>query len=149
LKAVVGDDAFDAAATDDPAGLAELLGDDIGGGVGVEEAIANDLADDFVGTAVEAFGAAFLAFQGGGAAVGECLAELEVALLTEAELARGGGGAEALALAFDEHGEFAGDLVVGAEGEGAGGADEELTLEIDVEHRVTGSEAGEEENHWG
>jgi hypothetical protein len=51
-----------------------------------------------------------------------------------------------LALTFDEHGEFAGDLVVGAEGEGAGGADEELTLEIDVEHGVTRSEAGEEEN---
>src|SRR5216683_608209 len=134
LKAVVSDDAFDAARTDDPAGLAELLGDDVGGGVGVEEAVADDLADDFVGAAVEAFGAAFLAEQGGGAAVGERLAELEVALFTEAELARGGGGAEALALAFDEHGEFAGDLVVWAEGEGAGGADEELLLQIDVEH---------------
>jgi hypothetical protein len=149
LKAVVGDDAFDAAGTDDPAGLAELLGDDIGGGVRVEEAVADDLADDFVGTAVEAFGTAFLAEEGGGAAVGERLAELEVALFTEAELACGGGGAEALALAFDEHGEFAGDLVVGVEGERASSADEELTLEIDVEHRVTGSEAGEKENRWG
>lgn len=149
MKAVVGDDAFDAAGTDDPAGLAEFLGDDVGGGVGVEEAVADDLADDFVGAAVAAFGAAFLAEEGGAAAVGERLAELEVALLTEAELACGGGGAEALALAFDEHGEFAGDLVVGSEGEGAGGADGELLLEIDVEHGDTGTEGGAKEGRCG
>lgn len=148
MKAVVGDDAFDAAGTDDPARLAELLGDDVGGGVGVEEAVADDLADDFVGAAGGAFGAAFLAEQRGGAAVGERLAELEVALLAEAELACGGGGAEALALAFDEHGEFAGDLVVGAEGEGAGGADEELLLEIDVEHGAP-APRGWKENRCG
>src|SRR5216683_2622456 len=146
LKAVVSDDAFDAARTDDPAGLAELLGDDVGGGVGVEEAVADDLADDFVGAAVATFGAAFLAEQGGAAAVGERLAELEVALLREAELACGGGGAEALAFAFDEHGEFAGDLVVGAEGEGAGGADEEQLLEIDVEHGGHLHREGSKEN---
>jgi hypothetical protein len=113
---------------------AELLGDDVGGGVGVEEAVADDLTDDFVGAAVEAFGTAFLAEQGGGAAVDERLTELEVALFTEAELASGCCGAEALAFTFDEHGEFAGNLVVGAEGERASGADEELLLEIDVEH---------------
>ena len=142
----MGDDAFDAAGTDGPAGLAEFLGDDIGGGVGVEEAVADDLADDFIGAAVEAFGAAFLAEQGGGAAVGERLAELEVALLAQAELACGGGGAEALALAFDEHREFAGDLVVGPEGAGAGGADEELLLEIGVEHGGTCTGWESEEN---
>ena len=130
----MGDDAFDAARTNDPAGLAEFLGDDVSRGVGVEEAMADDLADDFVGATVETFGAAFLAQQSGAAAVGERLAELEIALFTEAELACGGGGTEALALAFDEHGEFVGDLVVGAEGERAGGTDEELLLEIDLEH---------------
>jgi hypothetical protein len=122
--------------------LAEFLGNDVSGGVGVEEAKANDLADDFVGTAGVTFGAAFLAEQSGGAPVGEGLTELEVALLTQAELACGSGGSESLTFAFDEHGEFAGDLVVGAEGEGAGGADEELLLEIDVEHGGTCTRRG-------
>src|SRR5207248_665539 len=105
-----------------------------GGGVGVEEAVANDLADGFVGAAGGAFGAAALALQGGGAVGEKGAAELEVALLAEAELLSGGVGAEALALALDEHKELACDLVGGGDGERTGGADELLELGIEVEH---------------
>jgi hypothetical protein len=136
----MGDDAFDAAGADGPAGLTEFWGDDGRGGLGIEEAMANDLANDFVGAAGGTLGAAFVAVQGQGAAVGEGLAELEVALFAEAEFAGGLDGAKAFARAFEEHGEFAGDFVVGRHGQGAGGADELLEFEVEVSHgRAPGS----------
>ena len=61
------------------------------------------------------------------------MADLEVALLAEAELLGGGAGAKSLALARDEHGELAGDLVGGGDGERTGGADELLELGVEVE----------------
>jgi hypothetical protein len=139
LKAVVGDDAFDAAGANDPTGLAEFLGDDVSGGFGIEEAMANDLADDFVGAAVVAFGSAGLAAEGGGAERGEGVSELEIALFAEAELACGLEGSEALALALDEHGEFAGDFVVGEDGEGTSGTKQLLELQIEGEHKDSGA----------
>jgi hypothetical protein len=134
LKAEVGNDAFDAAGTDDPAGLAEFLGNDRGGSFGIEEAMANDLADDFVGTAVVAFWAAFMALQGQGAAVGESLSQLEIALFAETELLGGTERSEFLALAFQEHGEFAGDFIVVQDAERTLGPDELLELEIELKH---------------
>lgn len=130
----MSDDAFDAAGAKGEANLAKLLGNDSGGGVGVEEAMPNDLANHFVGASRGAFGSAFLTEECGGAEVAVGLAQLEIALFAEAELARCGGGSESLTFAFDEHGEFAGDFIVGSESEGAGGADKELLLQIDVEH---------------
>ena len=134
MKAVIGDDAFGAPGAEGEAGLAELLGDDLGGGVGIEEAVADDLADGLVGAAGGALGAALAALQGGGAVGEEGAADLEVALFAEAELLGGSQGAEPLALAFDEHGEFAGDFVGGGDGEGAGGAGELLELGVEVKH---------------
>jgi len=134
LQAEMGNGAFDAAGADGPAGLAEFLGDDLGRGFGIEEAMANDLADDFVGAARGAFGSAFLAVQGQGAALAEGVAELEIALFAEAELACGSERPEALALAFDEHGEFAGDVVVVGDVQGSGVADKLLELEVELEH---------------
>lgn len=72
--------AFDAAGADGPARLAHFLGDDGRGGFGVEEAMANDLADQFTGTAVVTFGAAFLTDQGGSSFGDKELAELEVSV---------------------------------------------------------------------
>jgi len=126
LKAEIGDDAFDAAGAEGTAGLAELLGDDLGGGLGVEEAVADDLAHGLVGVAGGAFGAAAVVLQGRGAVGEEGAADLEVTLLAEAKLLGGGEGSESLALALDEHGEVAGDLVGGGDGERTGGADELL-----------------------
>jgi hypothetical protein len=137
LKAEVGQDAFDAPRAEGPARLAELLGDDGGGRLRVEEAMADDLAHGFVGAAVGAFGAALLAGEGAGPAAEEVLAELEVALFAETELGGGLRGAESQALALNEHGELVGDLIIGGHGEGAGRADELLKLQVEVEHRWT------------
>ena len=63
-------------------------------------------------------GPAFLALQVQGAAFVEGLAELDVTLLAESELACRPQRPGALALALDEHGELARDLIVGPYGEG-------------------------------
>ena len=46
------------------AGLAELLGDDVDRGVGIEEAVADDLSLDLVGADGVGLGSAFLAEEG-------------------------------------------------------------------------------------
>ena len=67
MQAEFGNDAFDTAVADGQAGLAELLGDDGGGGLGIEEPLPDDLADDFVGASGTGLGTAFAAEQGRGA----------------------------------------------------------------------------------
>src|SRR6516225_12313341 len=81
--------------------------------------MANDLADQFTGTAVVTFGAAFLTDQGGSSFGDKELAELEVALLAEAKFGGGAQGAE-LTLPFNEHGQFAGDYIRGGGCKSAG-----------------------------
>ena len=61
MKAVLLDDADDTTSADREAGLAELLRDDVDRGVGIEEAVTDDLANDFVGADIVAFGAGLLA----------------------------------------------------------------------------------------
>ena len=56
LKAVLLDDADDTTSADREAGLAELLRDDVDRGVGIEKAVTDDLANDFVGADIVAFG---------------------------------------------------------------------------------------------
>ena len=137
MQAELFDHPFDAADTDDPTRLGEFLRDDGGRGLGIEEAMADDLADDFVGAAVIALGTAFFAFQGGGPALAIGLAELEVPLFTEAEVAGGLEGPAAVAFAVNEHGEFAGDFVVGADGKLARGTQELRLLGIELQQEQT------------
>ena len=134
MQAELFDDPFDAADGDGPTSLSEFLGDDGGGGLGIEEAVANDLADDFVGAAVRAFGAAFFAEQGQGTALGEGLTELEVALFREAELEGGLQRSEAEAFPFAEHGEFTGDFIIGGHRECAVGTEELVGGGVEVDH---------------
>jgi hypothetical protein len=137
LQAEALDDALDAARADGQAALAELLGDDLGGGLGVEEAMANRLANGLLRTAVVARGPRRVVDEGGGASAGEGIAELEVALLAVAEGLGGRDGAQAQALAGQEHGELAGDVVVGRERQGAGGAQQLALLAVGVKHGGT------------
>ncbi len=55
---------LNASSADDEAGLAELLSDDIGRGIGVEEAMSNDLPHELIGTAVMGFGPTGMILQG-------------------------------------------------------------------------------------
>jgi hypothetical protein len=121
LKPVVSDDSLDAAGADGKAVLAQLLSDDIGGGTGIEKAVADDLTDDLAGAAVVALRAALAIAQGDGTVLVELMAQLEIALLAEAILRSGSQRAKALAFALEKHGQFTGDLIIEAHGQAAGG----------------------------
>jgi hypothetical protein len=138
LQPEVRNDAFDAAGANAQAGLAEFLGDDVGGGVGVEKAVADDLANDLSGAAGATFRTRLAGCQGAGAANSEGLAELEVALFAEVVLGRGLKGAEPQTLRLDDHEELAGDLVVFRDEQRAGGADQKGLLGVELEHGSTG-----------
>ncbi len=75
-----------------------------------------------------------LALQRLGTQFGKSGPQLKVALLAEAELLGGLDGSESFALALDEHREFAGDFIVGADRETAGGSDQSLVLQIELCH---------------
>jgi len=115
------DDPFDAADAEDDAGLDQLLGDNGGRSVGIEKAMTDDVAHDLGGAAVVLFGSALLGCQAGGAVLDEELAELKVALPTEAKLV-GGGLRSEFTFALHEHGQAASDLIVSCNGQGAGAA---------------------------
>jgi hypothetical protein len=62
------------------------------------------------------------------------MAELVIALFTEAELDSGLQGAEIGTFPFVEHGELESDFVVGVDGEIAGGANEGMLQGIEESH---------------
>ena len=100
--------------------------DDFGAGFGIQKAVTDHLADEFLGATIVGSGAAFGAEESGATFLQEEGAELEVTLPAKAEW--GGGAVNALraALALDEHGELAGDFIVGGKGQGADGARDTL-----------------------
>jgi hypothetical protein len=65
LKAVLLDNAFHASGADLETRLAKLLGDDVDRGIGIEEAVADDLALDLIGADGIGLGSTFLAEEGG------------------------------------------------------------------------------------
>ena len=105
-------------------GLPQLLGDDLRGGLRIQEAVPDDLADDLVGSTIIGFGASGFAEQSDGALLQKAMAQLEIALLGIAEFASRRQGAQAVAVALEEHREFEGDFVIGQHRQGAGGARE-------------------------
>src|SRR5713101_829720 len=92
--------------------LADFLGDDGGGRIWVEEATADNQAHDLIGAAVIGFGSRSLEEQTLGALLVEVGQDLVITLAGEIIFLSGLGRAEAFALAVDEHGEAAADLVV-------------------------------------
>lgn len=99
--------------------------------------MSNRLANGLIRTTIGTAGPRLVVDQGRGTLLGKGVAELEVALFAVTEELGGLDGAEAKALARDEHGEFAGDFVVGREGQGPGRANQLALLTVEVKHGST------------
>jgi hypothetical protein len=120
LKAVILEDALDAAVTDGHPGLSDFLGDDLGGGVGIEETMADDLSIDFVGSAVVGFGSPFPVPETLGATLAKTSQDLEVMLPGVVVFSSGPRRPEAFTLTFEKHGQFQGDFIVAIDRQRAG-----------------------------
>jgi hypothetical protein len=143
LKAILFDDAVDAPGTDGETSLAELLGDDVDRGVRIEEAVANDLAFDFVGADIVVFGAGLVALESGASVFAVEFEQLKISLFAEVELLSSLGGAEPFALAFDEHGQPGDDEVICKNRELSSGADDAAGRDVEL-HGLVLRETG-----WG
>jgi hypothetical protein len=132
LKAILLDDADDTPSADQEAGLAELLRDDIDRGVRIEEAVADDLANDLVGAHRVAFGAGLVALESCASLFTIEFEQLKISLFAEAELVGGLGGTDPFALAFDQHGEAGDNEVIRKHGEHSGGADDAVGRDVEL-----------------
>ena len=92
--------------------LTDFLSDDFGGALRVEKAAPDDQTHDLVGAPVIGFGPWLLREQTLGALLVEVGQELVVALAAEAVFLSGFDWAQVFALALDEHGQTAADLIV-------------------------------------
>jgi hypothetical protein len=146
LKAVLLDDAFHRAGTEGEAGLAELLGDDVDRGVGVEEAVADDLAFQLVGADRGGLGSAPLRQEGQGPSALETIENLIIPLSGQAVFEGGLAGAETFTFALQEHDQARCDLVAGGDEQFAGGSDDAALRELESHGMSLGiSESGDRE----
>src|SRR5207253_1861473 len=98
--------------------LPDFLRDDGGGGIRIKEAAADDQAYDLIGAAVVGLGSRGMQQQTLGAVLVKSGQDLVIALAGEIIFLSGLGRAQTFALAFDEHGQAAADLVVLGDEEG-------------------------------
>lgn len=109
-------------------------------GLRIEEAVTDDLTDQFLRAPVVRSGAALGTEQSSAAFFEEELSELEVALAAETELGGGVLDARRAAFALDEHGKLARDFVIGGNGQGAEFALDTLFEELQRNHRISWAE---------
>ena len=148
MKTVLLDDADDTPNADREAGLAEFLRDDIDRGVGIEEAMTDDLANDLVGADIVAFGAGLVTLESSASMFTIEFKQLKISLFAELELLGRLGGAEPFALAFDEHGQAGDDQIVRKDGEVSGGADDAAGRDVKLHGWVLHERAGDREAGW-
>jgi len=89
LKAILFHDALDTASADGEAGLAELHSDDVDRGVGMDEAVTNDLAFDLLGPDIVGLGSTFLTLEGEDAPILKLREHLMIALSSDSILGIG------------------------------------------------------------
>jgi len=112
LQTELSNDSIYGSFADAEMALPQFLSYDIGAGLGIQESVADDLANDFLRTAVVGFGSSLGAEQGLSSVGKEPGAELEIAWTAKAEFC--GNLVDGFAAAFpgDEHGKFLGDFIV-------------------------------------
>ena len=133
MQAVIGNDALNAALADREVRLAKFLGDDLGGGLGIQETVAQDLAHRLAGAAVVGFGAGLLGLESQQAAGLEGAQDLVIALAAIAVLLGECDDIAVQALTFEEHEEAPGEFVARRDGQGTGGAGDLVIFRTELE----------------
>jgi hypothetical protein len=137
LKAILRQHPFHAADGNGKPILVEFLGNNLWRDVGVEIAVADNLTDDFVGSAVVTFGPGFVAFERLGPIIFEQFQDLVISLSAIAKLLGRGGGAQAFTVAFHEHGQLEGDFIIFLDGQGSGWAIERGYPFLEFDHGLS------------
>ncbi len=138
MQTVIGDDPFDAPQAQGQTRLAEFLGDDLRGGVGIQKAVAQDLTDELVGAAIIGFGTGLPGLEGRQASSLVDGQHLVIALAAKAVFLGDVADLGLQTLAFDKHEEAAGLLIGGGDRKRAGRAGELLGLGIELEGCIHG-----------
>lgn len=134
------DDAVYGPFTDTEVTLAEFLSDDFGARLRVQEAVTDDLTDQFLGTPVIGFGAALGTEESLAPFFKEEGPELKVTLTAEAELSSGTVNAFGAAFALDEHGKFTRDFIMLGNRQGAEFALDPFVEEFERNHEASWKE---------
>jgi hypothetical protein len=99
--------------------LSEFLGNHFGTGLRIQEAVPDDLTDEFLSAPIVGFGSPFAAEKGFTALFEKKSSQLEVTLTAKAEFGSDAVNALCAAFAVDKHSKFTSDFVVFGNGEGA------------------------------
>jgi hypothetical protein len=124
LKPILLDDAFDAPSADGEACLAELLSDDVGRGIEIQEAVTDDLSFEFLGADIVGLRSSLLAREGLGSVFSKYFKQLIISLSSESQLLSGQSRSDPFAFSFDEHDQSRGDEVMGRDHQFAGRPDD-------------------------
>jgi hypothetical protein len=135
LQAKLGNDAIYGALADAKVALPEFLGNDIRGGLRIQESVADDLAHEFLRAAVVGSGTSFGTEQTLTALLKKESPELKVALAAITEFCGNQVNAFGAAFTFDEHGKLTGDFIVFGNRQGAEIALDAFFGKVERNHR--------------
>lgn len=137
MEAELGNNTIDGSFADSEVTLSEFLSNNLGAGLRIQESVADDLANQFLGAAVVGFGPSLGAEESLGAALEEQGSELEVTLAAKTEFRSRAIDAIGPAFAFDEHGELTSDFVIFGNGQGSGLALNTLGEKLESNHGIS------------
>ena len=124
MQTKVADDPLDAANANEVVSLLELLSDNLSRSIRIQEAVTNDLAHHLLSATIIGLWAACFALQGQRALSFKVFQELKIALFSITEFTSGLSGTQSLALAFEKHGQLAGNLIIVGQEDRTGRTDE-------------------------
>lgn len=147
MKAKLGNDAIHGAFADAEVALPEFLGNDIGTGLGIQEPVADDLTNDFLGSAVVGFGSSFGTEKAHTAMLKEESSQLKIALAAKTESCGHLINVFGAAFPGDKHGKFAGDFIVFGNRQGAAITLDAFFEKFDGNHSGASYESAKQSNN--
>lgn len=140
MESELGNDAVYRPFADTEVTLSEFLSDDFGTGLRIQEAVTDDLTDQFLGAPVVGFGAALGAEESLAAFLKKEASELEVTLTAKTEFSGGTVNAFSAAFAVDEHRKLTCDFIVLGNGQGAEFALDTFVEKFEGNHEISWAE---------